>query len=197
MRIDRFDREKLKEVLNENVMPKLMCAYKRVFEGPPWFEKWELEEVKKVIKETILEKESVKGEIMFLKKKEKEEELIGFIWGYKFVENGKPVTSPTVDFESVIAIMRERGYEPEVSFYLAEFGILPEKQNNGYGYTLLKDFVDYLKENGEDYMFYRTINTVVIYLSEKLERDGKVKKFKRDLFTDPRYPKRKWQLVIL
>ncbi len=108
VRMERFEKENLKEILNGNVMPELMQAYKRVFEGPPWFEKWELEDVKKVIEETIVKKETAKGEILFLKERD-DEELIGFIWGYKFIENGKPVTSPTVDFESVIATMRKKG----------------------------------------------------------------------------------------
>ncbi len=195
MRFEKFEKENLNRVLDKDAVLKLMYAYKSVFEGPPWFEEWSLEEVRKVIKETIFKKETTKGELLF--QKGKDEKLIGFIWGYGFIEDGKPVISPTVDFKKVISIVKEKGYDPEVSFYLAEFGIIPEKQNKGYGFNLLSDFVLYLKENDEKYVFYRTINPVVLYLTEKLEKYGKIKAIKRNLFEDPRYKERKWQLVIL
>ncbi len=190
LEIRHFARENL-EIVTQH-WDELKRAYKRVFEGPPWYEEWPLDKVEQVLRETIVEKNTCKGSMLFLGGK-----LAGFVWFYGFIENNKPVTSPTVDFETVVSNIEQLGYEPESSLYFAELGILPEEQFKGYGGRLLEASLENIRSNGREHVFYRTINPVVKHLCDKLESKGAIKKHEKDVFRDPLYPERLWQLMIL
>ncbi|MEM3422237.1 MAG: GNAT family N-acetyltransferase [Candidatus Bilamarchaeaceae archaeon] len=116
----------------------LMRAYKRVFEGKPWYESWPMPLVEKEFR-------SLAKQIPF---------------GYIGLEGEKPIAF-------IIAVNRAiRDPVMWNGIYIAEFGVIPEMQCRGLGTILAQTFVEQFRSEGP--FMFRTLNPVVPLIFRKL-----------------------------
>ncbi len=138
---------------------KIKMAYKKVFEGPPWFEKWPLELVEREIKSW--EDNCAYG-------------LIGM--------NCTKIISFIVCLDREINVERD-----PISWkgpYIQEVGVVPEFQSKGIGSDMVRKFLSEYKRG--EYMF-RTINPVMIRVFGKFADVRKVGRDILDEYPDRFY----------
>ncbi len=145
----------------------LMRAYKKVFEGPPWLEKWPLPKVEECFGE--LAKGNAKG-------------LVGFD------EDGLiPI--------SFIIVLNKAFTDPIVwdGPYITEFGVIPEQQRRGLGSRLVRNFL--AQFSADEPFLIRTINPVVPRIFEKFGNVKCVGRAKDDEYENRFYYRiRNWLL---
>ncbi|MBR9679053.1 MAG: GNAT family N-acetyltransferase [Nanoarchaeota archaeon] len=100
-------------------------------------------------------------------------ELVGFVWGFG-------VESNTMHNKDEIAnLLVDLSIDPSSTFYHSEIGIDPEFQMKGIGTKFMSAFTDEVRNNGFSNLIYRTTNTAMIKVYEKLFKNHK------ELFNDP------------
>lgn len=127
-----------KLLMDRRVRESLKRAYKKIFEGPPWFENWPLKKIDNEISE--MTRNNASGLIGF----DGNEDVIAFI-----IFLNRQLSDPIVWKGS----------------YVIEFGVIPELQNCGIGTELMENFLEQFKMDAP--FLFKTINPIVLKILEK------------------------------
>ena len=149
---------------------KVITAYQNTFEGPPWFENWNIEDVSKLISEAYSQK-GFKGLIL-----EKEKLVLGFAFGYSVPNKD----TKTVKFSKINRMLLEKGWQN--SFYLAECGVIQNYQNKNIGNNLISK----LKEKSPELIFRTTNPNMIKVIEKQYSQPVEI------LFNDPIELERNW-----
>jgi len=160
-----LDRDFIFEDLENTII-----AYKDTFAGPPWFEKWTNEEVRKIISEAYF-MDNFKGKVITDSKN-----ILGFTLRYQIPN----FDTQTVAFSQINNLLLERGWND--CFYLAECGVIQNFQRQGLGKLLISS----LKEDISNLVF-RTTNPNLIKTIESVYKQEVT-----TLFKDPIKQEREW-----
>lgn len=170
-----FSEETIISDLRDENIEKVARLYVNIFNGPPWYENWNVSTSEKVIRDA-LQKFSFIGKCCVIKSNNVED-LVAFSWGYMIPDKD----SPTVKFSEVSKLLRKLNYSPEEIFYGAESGVLPQFQNLGIGTKTMYNRLLRAKELGFRYVAFRTINEQVIDIYQTLFGTENI----NTLFNDP------------
>jgi len=171
---------------------KLLQAYKEIFSSPPWNAKLRDEEWFDAVYERTLLK--VEEGLLGVLGIDKNDNVVGFAWGYPFYYKGGLRKIRKVDSEKVVSILQElEKLEKHLIFYWAEFGVIPPYQRMGIGTNLFIRLTKLVKENDYQAIAYRTINPVVERIVDKFYQST----HKKHLFRDPIYSERLWSIFYL
>jgi hypothetical protein len=94
----------------------------------------------------------------------KNDELIGFSWGYAMQEKD----TPSVMFTKINPLFEEQGYDRTKVFYAAETGIVENFRQNGFGTSLIKGRLLRAKECGFESVSFRTKNAKLVSIFENM-----------------------------
>jgi hypothetical protein len=102
---------------------------------------------------------------------------VGFSWGFQIPQD----RTRSVNFPIIVPLLKEKGINPEKTFYGAETGVREEYQDRKIGSVLVSKRSLAAFEEGYSYFTFRTINPKMIRIISNLFSD----KFPLELFKDP------------
>jgi len=164
----------------ERCRKSLVDFYIEVWKEPPWEELfWTSENVNEIIN-SALEKKDFVGRLVV---KSPEEEVVGFVWGYKL---------PLEKFTCLKDYYpKEDNTEEKTYFYLADLAVKADYRNSGIGTFLLNKLTEEARKLGYEYAVLTTdVNAKAynLYIYSGFE----------DLnIRDPRYPTRTYMMKSL
>jgi hypothetical protein len=157
----------------------LFQLYKEIFEGPPWFEKWDVKNVEELFWNEC-EYKGFQGVCL-----EKDGKICGFSWGFLLPN----VNTEGIYFSDIKKMFENKGLDAEKIFYGAETGIVPILQGEGLGKIIVQERFKLIKRSNVNWVCFRTINPAMIKINQELFQEV-IKDF-----CDPKYPERIWWRV--
>lgn len=142
--------------INSELQNKIAEAYMNIFNGPPYYESW----TKQESLDELLRSSRKEGFICVFA--EKEEDIIGFSWGYKLPENNLE----RIAFEKIRNKLEENKINPNKTFYGAESGVRIDLRKKGIGTLMLRKRFAACKDFNT--VIFRTKNPTMINIYRKV-----------------------------